>query len=169
VHDCVPHDTVAAASWQAPAPLHMPVLPQGGFGVQRPIVSGLPVGTKVQRPALVPTLHAWQSEQELVPQQTPSTQKLPVRQSLVALQAWPRRFLLPQRLVCGSQMLGDTQSWSPVHAARQAVEPLHWYGAHAMEVAGWQTPSPLQFRDGVSVGFAVLVGHMAGAHTVAVL
>lgn len=128
VHDWVPHDTVAAASWQAPAPLHMPVLPHGALAltVQRFIVSGLPVGTKVHRPALVPTLHAWQSEQELVPQQTPSTQKLPVRQSLVAVQAWPRRFLLPQRLVCGSQMFGDTQSRSLEHAARQAVDPLHW-------------------------------------------
>jgi len=126
LHDCEPHDTVAAAIWQAPAPLHMPVSPQGGFGVQRPIVSGLPVGTKVHLPALVPTLHAWQSEHELVPQQTPSTQKLPVRQSLVAVQAWPRRFLLPHLLVGGSQMLGDRQSLSVLHAARQAVVPLHW-------------------------------------------
>jgi hypothetical protein len=110
VHDCVPHDTVAAASWQLPAPLHMPVLPQGGFAVQRAIVSGLPVGTKVHRPELVPTLHAWQSEQELVPQQTPSTQKFPVRQSFVVLHACPSRFLLPHLLVCGSQMLGDRQS-----------------------------------------------------------
>jgi len=38
-----------------------------------------------------------------------------------------------------------------------------------MVVAGWQTPSPLQFRDGVRVGFVVLVGHIAGAQTVLVL
>ena len=72
VHDCVPHDTVVAASWQAPAPLHAPVLPQGGFGVQR--LSGFPTGVLAQLPALVPTLHDWQSEHALVAQQTPSTQ-----------------------------------------------------------------------------------------------
>jgi hypothetical protein len=74
VHDCVPQDVLVAASWQAPAPLHAPVLPQGGLGVQRPIVSGLPTATFVQLPALVPTLHAWHSAQALLLQQTPSTQ-----------------------------------------------------------------------------------------------
>jgi hypothetical protein len=74
VHDCVPHDAVVAASWQAPAPLHAPVLPQGGLGVQRLIVSALPAGTFVQFPALVPTLHAWHNAHELVLQQTPSMQ-----------------------------------------------------------------------------------------------
>jgi hypothetical protein len=74
VHDCVPHDVVVAASWQAPAPLHAPVLPQGGLGVQRPPVSGLPAATFVQLPALVPTLHAWHNPHALVLQQTPSTQ-----------------------------------------------------------------------------------------------
>jgi hypothetical protein len=58
VHDCVPHDTVVAASWQAPAPLHAPVLPHGGFGVQRPIVSVVPAGTLAQLPAAAPTLQA---------------------------------------------------------------------------------------------------------------
>jgi hypothetical protein len=38
-----------------------------------------------------------------------------------------------------------------------------------MVVAGWQTPSPLQFREGVSVGAVVLVGHLAAAQTVLVL
>ena len=71
-HDCAPHDTVVAASWQAPAPLHAPVFPQGGLAVHR--LSALPSGVNAQLPALVPTLHDWQSEQELVLQQTPSTQ-----------------------------------------------------------------------------------------------
>ena len=61
-----------AASWQAPAPLQAPVFPQGGLAVQR--LSVLPSGVNAQLPALVPTLHDWQSEQELVLQQTPSTQ-----------------------------------------------------------------------------------------------
>ena len=31
-HDApAPHDTLDAASWQPPAPLHAPVLPHGGF------------------------------------------------------------------------------------------------------------------------------------------
>ena len=63
--------------------------------------------------------------QALELQQTPSTQLSPVRQSPVAVQAWPSRFLLPQRLVVGSQMSGDKQSLSRAQAALQAVEPLH--------------------------------------------
>jgi hypothetical protein len=72
VQDCVPQETVVAASWHAPAPLHAPVFPQGGVGVQR--LSALPSGVNVQLPALVPTLHDWQSAHALVLQQTPSTQ-----------------------------------------------------------------------------------------------
>jgi hypothetical protein len=75
VHDSVPHDTLVAASWQAPAPLQKPVLPQGGFAAQRFDGSGLPSGTFAQLPALAPTLHAVQSEQALLTQHTLSTQK----------------------------------------------------------------------------------------------
>jgi hypothetical protein len=140
------------------------VLPQGGFGVQRFMVSVLPAGTLAQLPRLVATLHAWQRLHELVLQQTPSTQKLPVRQSVVAVHGWPSRFWLPQRLVFGSQMAGDTQSRSRVQAARQAVLPLQTYGAHGIIVAGWQTPRPLQVRPLVWVTW--LAGHDAGAHDV---
>lgn len=73
-HDWVPHDALVAASWQAPAPLHAPVLPQGGLAAQRLIVSAAPSGTFVQLPALVPTLHAWHNVHALVLQQTRSTQ-----------------------------------------------------------------------------------------------
>ena len=124
VHVGIPQDTDVAPSWQAPVPLHIPVLPQGGLAVQRLIVSGVPAGTFVQFPAAVPTLHAWQSAHELAPQQTPSTQKRPVRQSLVAVHDWPWRCRLPQWLVFGSQMLGDRQSGSLVQTARHAVVPL---------------------------------------------
>ena len=75
VHDSVPQETVVAASWQPAAPLQKPVLPQGGFAAQRFIVSGLPSGTFAQLPALAPTLHDVHSEQALLTQQTPSTQK----------------------------------------------------------------------------------------------
>jgi len=109
-HDCVPHETVVAASWQAPAPLHMPVLPQGGLAVHWPAGAAVPAGTLAQLPAAVPTLHDWQSPQELLLQQTPSTQKLPVRQSALPVHGWPSRCWLPQWLVFGSQMLGGRQS-----------------------------------------------------------
>lgn len=125
VQDSMPHDTDVDASWQPPAPLQAPVLPQGGFAAQRPIVSALPSGTNAQLPALAPTLQAWQSEHPLLTQQTPSTQKRPVKHSLVAAQAWPGRFRLPHRLVLGSQMVGGRHCASLVHAARQAVVPLH--------------------------------------------
>jgi hypothetical protein len=124
-HDCVPHDTDVAACWQAPAPLQAPVLPQGGFAGQRLSGSLLPSGTFAQLPAAAPTLQAWQSPHALVLQQTPLTQLLPVRHSLVAMQGWPSRFRLPQWLVFGSQMLGGRQSRSPVHASRHAVAPSH--------------------------------------------
>jgi hypothetical protein len=112
------------------------VLPQGGLAVQRFIVSGCPSGTNAHVPALAPTLHAMQSGQEVVPQQTPSTQVLPVRQSLVAVQLWPWRRRLPQRLVCGSQMLGAWQSRSFRQTEKQAFVPLQRYGAQATVVAG---------------------------------
>ena len=100
------------------------MLPQGGLAVQRPCGSVLFEGTLAQLPALPVTLQDWQVPQELELQQTPSTQLFPVRQSLVAVQDCPRRFLLPQRLVLGSQMSGSWQSASAVQAALQAVLPL---------------------------------------------
>jgi hypothetical protein len=75
VHDCVPHETVVAASWQPAAPLQNPVLPQGGLAAQRFIVSGLPSGTFAQLPGLAPTLHDIHSGHALLTQQTLSTQK----------------------------------------------------------------------------------------------
>jgi hypothetical protein len=62
---------------------------------------------------------------ELALQQTPSTQLSLVRQSLVAVQACPSRFLLPQTLILGSQISPETQSASAEQAALQAVDPLH--------------------------------------------
>lgn len=135
-HDCVPHDTVVAASWQPPAPLQKPVLPQGGLAGHWPVAAGVPSGTLAQLPWLPATLHAWQSGQELAPQQTPSTQESPVRHSAVDVQDWPRRRRLPHLLVCGSQMLGGRQSPSPVQTEKQAVVPLHTYGAQGRDVAG---------------------------------
>ncbi len=109
-HDCVPHDTDVAACWQPPEPLHMPVLPQGGLAVHWPVFAAVPAGTFAQLPAALPTLHDWQRPHELLPQQTPSTQKLSVRQSPLPVHDWPRRCWLPQWLVLGSQILGGRQS-----------------------------------------------------------
>ena len=84
-------------------------------------------------------------------QQTPSTQVLPVKHWSVVVHAWPSRSLLPQRLVCLSQIDGGRQSASTVHAARHAVEPLQTYGAHARVDAARQVPRPSQVRPVVSV------------------
>jgi hypothetical protein len=124
VQEAVPQATPVAACWQAPAPSQLPVLPQGGLAVQPPWGSVALRGTFAQFPRLPVTLQAWQVGQAEELQQTPSTQLAPVRQSLVAVQAWPRRFLFPQRLVSGSQMFGDRQSASLVQAPRQALVPL---------------------------------------------
>ena len=86
VQVCVPHDTVVAASWQPPAPLQNPVLPQGGLAAQRFVGSAAPSGTFAQLPALAPTLHDWQRGHALATQQTPSTQVRPVRHMLVMVQ-----------------------------------------------------------------------------------
>jgi len=124
LQDWLPHETPVPASWQAPAPLHAPVLPHGGFGAQRPCGSAALAATGAQVPALPDTLQAWQVLQALELQHTPSTQLSPVKQSVVAVQACPSRFKFPHRLVFGSQMVGDWQSASTVHAALQAVDPL---------------------------------------------
>ena len=150
-HDAAPHVTVAAASWQAPAPLHAPVLPHGGLAAHPPRGSGLPPGTFAQLPALEPMLQAWQRPHDMLLQQTPSTQKLPVRHSALVVHACPSRRRLPQRLVCRSQIDGAKQSASDVHAARHAVLPLHTYGAHATLDAARQVPRPSHIRLVVSV------------------
>ena len=67
---------VAGATAQAPAPLQVPVLPQGGAATQR--ASASPVTVLAQVPAVPPVLAAEQPMQvpvQAVLQQTPSTQK----------------------------------------------------------------------------------------------
>jgi hypothetical protein len=126
-HEAVPQLTPALACSQEPAPSQLPVLPQGGWGVQRVCGSASPDATFAHVPALPTMLQAWQVPHDEVPQQTPSTQKSPVRQSIVTAHGWPRRFLSPHRFVLGSQMLGARQSASTVQVALQAafVAPLH--------------------------------------------
>jgi hypothetical protein len=164
VHEAAPHATPTPACAHAPAPLHAPVLPQGGLAAQPPRGSAVPAATLAQVPALPATAHDWHSPHEAVLQQTPSTHELPVRQSAVCVHDWPRRRLLPHRFVCGSQMLGSRQSASTVQAALHAETPLHRNGAQACVVAGLQVPVPSHVRCSVSVDDPV--AHEAGAHAV---
>jgi len=122
----VPQATPVPACSHAPLPLQAPVLPQGAvlLTAHRPCGSAALAATGAQVPGLLATLQAWQVPQTLVLQHTPSTQLSPVKQSVVAVQACPSRFKFPHRLVFGSQMVGDWQSASTVHAALQAVDPL---------------------------------------------
>ncbi len=121
----VPQETPVPPSWHFPAPSQALVLPQGGLAAQRPCGSRLLAGTFAQFPALPVRLQAWQVAQAVALQQTPSTQLLPVRQSDDTAQDWPRRCLVPQRPVFGSQMkVGVWQSVSTPQAALQAVLPL---------------------------------------------
>jgi hypothetical protein len=90
-----------------------------------PCGSAVPEGTFAQVPRLPDTLQAWHIPHDVDPQQTPSTQVRPVKQSAVAVHGCPCRCLVPQRLVFGSQMSGERQSASVLHAELQAVVPLH--------------------------------------------
>jgi hypothetical protein len=146
-----------------PAPSQAPVKPHGGAAAQRACGSTCDGGTSLHAPSRVATLQAWQVPHAEVEQHTPSTQKLPDRHSSLVPQAWPRRFLSPQRLVLGSQMLGEAQSASPTHAVLQAT-PLHAKGVQGSVAAGWHVPAPSHVRARVSV--IVPLGHVAGAHVV---
>jgi hypothetical protein len=165
-HDATPQLVPPLCCSHALAPLQLPVLPHGGCGAQRAWGSTSPAATFEHAPALPSTLQAWHNPHDELPQQTPSTQKSPVRHSAVAAQGWPRRFLSPHRLVFGSQMFGGRQSPSLVHAALQAVMDvaLHMKGAHAIEALIWQLPTPSQVLAGTSVELPA--GHDGGAHCV---
>jgi hypothetical protein len=80
LQSALPHGTVAAAWVQAPAPLHIPVLPQVVVGAQRACGSAVAAPTLVQVPSPF-RLQAWQVGQLALPQQTLSTQ-LPLLHSL---------------------------------------------------------------------------------------
>ena len=84
-HVAIPQDVVAGAFLHAPAPSHVPTKPQGGLAAQRPCGSAASAETSAHVPSCPATLQAWQVPHDEVPQQTPSTQKSPVRQSFVEL------------------------------------------------------------------------------------
>jgi hypothetical protein len=87
VQEAAPQLTLLFACRHAPPPSHAPVLPQGGFAAHRACGSVSPEATFVHWPALGATLQAWQRAHEDVLQQTLSTQKSPVRHSVVLAHA----------------------------------------------------------------------------------
>jgi hypothetical protein len=163
-HAATPQLTHELAISHAPMPLQLPVLPQGGLAAHSACGSTSPGLTLAQVPALPTMLQAMHVPHIEAVQQTPSTQKLPVRQSVVCAQVWPRRFLLPHRLVLGSQIAGARQSVSAVHAALQADVPLHRNGAHGIVAGDWQLPTPSQVRACVSVDWPT--AHEGATHCV---
>lgn len=137
LHVAPAHWIPATCCWQAPRPLQDPVLPHGvaALVAHWPAGAVAPFGMLAQVPGLPGTLHDLQVPQEAAPQQTPSVQKFPVRQSLLAVQLWPRRLLVPQSWVVGSHISGARHWVSTEHAAKQAVAPLQTKGAHELVVA----------------------------------
>ena len=79
---------------QPPAPLHVPVLPQGGFAAHCPAGAAVPAGIGVQVPGEVP-LQVWQVPQLALPQQTPLIQA-PLLHWLAPPQGSPFAFLATQ-------------------------------------------------------------------------
>lgn len=67
-------------------------------------------------------------------------------------------------MVFGSQISGDRQSASALHAELQAFVPLHRNGAHATVAAVRQVPAPSHVRAFVWVDFPA--GQLASAQTV---
>src|SRR5215510_5933402 len=98
LHDAArPHDTVAAASWQPPAPLQAPVFPHGGAAGHWPAGAALPAGMFAHVPRLPATLQASHVPQLALPQHTPFTQ-LPLMHWLAAVHARPFGFSVQLRL-----------------------------------------------------------------------
>lgn len=82
-----PHAVLDEACSQPLAPLHRPVLPQGGAAAHWPDGAVAPAASGVHDPGAVP-LQVWQVPHALLPQQTPFTQ-LPLMHSLPAPHAVP--------------------------------------------------------------------------------
>jgi hypothetical protein len=135
----------------APAPLHVPSVPQVVAAVVAHWVAGVgavPFATLLQVPTLpviahdlhVP-VHAWL-------QQYPWAQN-PESHSVAIVQALPVGFSVQ---VPALQMLGDTQSASAVQVVRHAAPAAsHLYLPHGLVVAAAHTPAPSHNRADVNV------------------
>jgi hypothetical protein len=118
LQEAVPQGALVAASWQAPAPLQAPVLPQGGVAGHWPAGAGLPEAIGAHDPVPL-TLQALQVGHEALPQQTLSVQK-PLMHWAALAQARPLglRAQLPDW-----QVKGATQSASAAQVVLHAVAP----------------------------------------------
>ena len=96
VHDAAaPQVALAEASWQAPAPLQVPVLPHGGAAAHCPAGALVPAGMLVHVPALPVRLQDSHVPHDPALQQTPSVQNsLP--HSCAAPQLAPTAFFATQ-------------------------------------------------------------------------
>ena len=94
VHDGVPQNAPGWPCVQPLAPLHVPVLPQGGFAGHWPAGAGVPAGIGVHIPGDVPA-QVSQVPQAALPQQTPLTQA-PLSHWFAPPQAAPFAFLATQ-------------------------------------------------------------------------
>jgi hypothetical protein len=152
LHAAGPHAVPTACSAHCPAPSQRPFVPHVAAPVtaQSAWGSAPPAGTGAHVPAEPGTLHALQVAQLAVEQQTPSTQKLPVKQSDVWAQACPSGFLSPHRFVARSHRLGAAQASLDVHAVLHAV-PLQANGAQDSVLAARHAPAPSQLRANVSI------------------
>lgn len=122
-HDGGRHWRVLDCCVQAPAPLQVPVFPQGGAAVHCVPGAGVPAGSGAQLPGWPLTLQAWQVGQVWLPQHTPSVQN-PLIHWFAAEQTCPLGFSAQLRLVPDPwQVNGATQSASPAHDVLQ-IPPL---------------------------------------------
>ena len=105
MHDAVPHETVGRGQLAAgPRRRRRRCCRRAGWPRSGRAARGCRPGRsrscpRCPRRCTLQSAHALRAAADAV------DAELPVRHSLVAAQGWPRRFLLPQRLVCGSQML----------------------------------------------------------------
>jgi hypothetical protein len=126
-----PHDTEAAACVQAPEPLQVPVLPQGGLAPHWPVGAVVPAAIEPHVPGMFPVvvrLQALQTPQLVLPagrlQQKPSTQ-LPLMHWLAPVHAIPFAFSAQFRFGGEPwQVNGDRQCESIEQVFRQ-VSPPH--------------------------------------------
>ena len=143
----VPQATVAAAWVQPLAPLHVPVLPQGGAAVHWPVGAAVPAASGVQVPGDVP-LQVWQVPQAALPQQMPFTQ-LPLMHWLPAVHTRPFGLSAQFRLGAVPWQVNGVTQWESIEQLVRQVAPLHVYDPQLDEVAARQPPVPSQWETGV--------------------
>jgi hypothetical protein len=147
-----PQAVPGVAVWQAPAPSHLPVLPQVLLGSTVQVESTVFSGTALQIPAVFPgaaqDLHCPQDVEDV--QQTPSMQVRLVPHSLVAVHGapWPA-FSHLWLVVLHPNPLPWSQSASVEQLAKQILVVLEQrYGEHGV-VTWLHVPEPLHLPAAV--------------------